>query len=409
MRIIKNYSDFVNENILHMDEKLKIKIRKGKKRHWGFTVGKAGSEVIDPMDWMQDVITPESEWDSYLAANEAPMVKKMSEASKTYWAELKADPVNKGYAVAALERFIETNPKMKWEYVFCNTEEGVKTEFQKIPRISSTAEAPSDFNGVNMPIEFPMEGPSSTFFDDNKWAPTAVFEAKLTQEVLNPLKEIAATMVVNPNANEPKFFLTSIEIYTSCSRFRNSGEAAGLTFAQLSANRNTAAKDFIIKKLAELGVLVDSDTVITQSTEGKNGDGSSGPNPPAPLAMTKSGKEADVIKTEDNRDDFGTPIADKTKYDQYKYCIAGLEIVANTNWKPADSTPGEPTDEPTYDIITIPIPTKNYGISFYSKSTFIGISFRLPQIKISGRLWRKHSGKYKKGKNWGSIKCPKFS
>lgn len=95
MRIIKNYTDFVNENILHIDEKFKIKISKGKKKHWGFSVGRSGDKVIDPMTWMQDIQTLEGEWDSYLADNEAPMVKKMSEASKGYWTELKADPVIK--------------------------------------------------------------------------------------------------------------------------------------------------------------------------------------------------------------------------------------------------------------------------------------------------------------------------
>ena len=179
-QIIKNYSSWLLENVqlATINEKLKIKIKRGKTRRFGFTFRKGGSLTIDPMEWEQDIQTPEAEWDNYLAANEAKMMAKMSEASKGHWAELKADPVNKGYAVAALERFIETNPKMKWEYVFCNTEEGVKTEFQKIPRISSTAEAPSDFNGVNMPIEFPMTGPSHTFFVDNKWEPTADFESR---------------------------------------------------------------------------------------------------------------------------------------------------------------------------------------------------------------------------------------
>lgn len=408
--LIKRYSQWLMENEAPklVNEKLKIRIKKGKTRRFNLTFRRGGSMAIDPMEWEQEIQTPEAEWDTYLAQNEGVMLAKMSEASKNNWEEVKADPKIKGYAVVALEKFIESDPTYKWQHVFCNNEEGIKQEFQKIPRLPDSAEAPADTNGINMPIEFPMNGPSNTLFADNAWAPTPDFEARLNTEVIEPLKQIAASMVYNKNMSEPKFFLRSIEIHTSCSRYRNTGAAAQMTFDALSKSRNDAAKDFIVKKLAEIGVMVDESTQITQDWKGGNEDGSTGPNPPAPIAITRDGREA-VSARENERDDFGAPIADKAAYDKFKYCIAGMEIVANTNWseKP-ETTPEKSKGDEEYEVVKIDIPTKEYGIGFFSKPKKISFKFWLPKIEIHGKLWRKHSGKYKKGKNWGSVKCPKW-
>ena len=408
--LIKRYSQWLAESEAPklVNEKLKIRISKGKTHRFSLTFRKGGSMTIDPMDWEQEINTPEAEWDNYLAQNEAKIMERMSETSKKHWAEIKADPKIKGYAVVALEKFLQSDPNYHWQYVFCDNEAGIKQEFQRIPKLPANAEAPADTNGINMPIEFPMNGPSNTLFADNAWAPTPDFETRLNTEVIEPLKQIAASMVYNKNMSEPKFFLRSIEIHTSCSRYRNTGAAAQMTFDALSKARNNAAKDFIVKKLAEIGVTVDQDTQITQDWKGGNGDGSTGPNPPAPIAITRDGREA-VAAKEDARDDFGAPIADKTAYDKFKYCIAGMEIVANTNWseKPASETEKDKDDE-EFEVVKIDIPTKDYGIGFFSKPKRIAFKFRLPKIEIYGKLWRKHSGKYKKGKNWGSTKCPKW-
>lgn len=390
-----------------INEKLKIKIRKGKTRRLSFYWKRGGSLTIDPMDWEQEVQTPEAEWDSYLEENESQILAKMSEASKSNWAELKADKATKGFAVVALEKFIETYPTYKWENVFCNTEEGIKEELHKVPKAPSNNTDLGDTNGINMPIEFPMNGPSSNLFADNAWVVTPEFESRLNTEVLEPLRQIAESMKYNADMSAPKFFLKALEIHTSCSRYRNTGAAAAMTFKQLSQARNNAAKDYIIKKLTELGVLIDGDTSITQDWVGGNGDGSTGPNPPKGIAITKDGRES-TIAPETAREAYGQPLTDKTGYDKFKYCIAGMEIIANTEWseKPVSDPSGDKDDE--WDVIKIDIPTKNYGIGFFSKPRGIDIRFRLPKIQIYGKLWRAHSGKYKKGKNWGATKCPKW-
>ena len=69
-----------------------------------------------------------------------------------------------------------------------------------------------NFNAVSLPIEFPVNGPSNTFFKDNEWAPTQAFSDSLEQEVLAPLREIKAGL--NVPEGEPSFFLEELEIIT---------------------------------------------------------------------------------------------------------------------------------------------------------------------------------------------------
>ena len=392
---------------------------KGKRRHWGFQIGKEGSRIVDEKGYKGKIETdPLDEeltgWKEFLATD-GDMVKRMTPTSKGNWVTLKEDPEHIGYAVYSLEEFNKTFPEYKWEYVFCNTEDGIKEELQDIPRPPEEDKVPNDFNAVSLPIEFPVNGPSNTFFEDNEWAPTEDFAARLEQEVLGPLREIKNGLKVPEG--EPVFFLEELEIITSCSRFRNTGNAKDLTFKKLAENRNNSAKEFILGKLKELGVVVDGDTSITQNSDGENGDGSSGPNTPKGLFVATDGKELSALapktpKAEDKREDYGPPLTDKTAYDDYKYCIAGMSIVANTKYNPDDSDPdGEDDDEPKMDVITIDVPTKEYNVSFYSKSKHIGISFRLPKIIAS---WQKRIKKrhrkwklFKKKRDHRSMKCAK--
>jgi hypothetical protein len=401
--VFEKFENFVES----LNEKIKIKIKKGKTRSLGFTLKTGGSQIIDPQEWQQEIKTPEDEWDSYLEENESVMVKRMGDESKKNWEELKSDLEHKGYAVFALEEYLKSDPTYKWKYVFCNSEEGVRNQFKSIPKLKNEKEIPDNFNAIDLPIEFPINGPSSTFFKDDEWEITEDFKNRLLEEVISPLKEIQKDMVFNPiDKNEPKFFLRKMDIQTSCSRFRNSEDAKDLTFSQLSEKRNNAAKSFILSELEKLGILIDKDTEITQDWKGKNGDGSSGPNPPKSFIMTKSGKESDIVKDESYRDHFGKTIENKKGYDTFKYCIAGLEIVMNKNWEPIYPEPKEKQDQ-DFDVVVIPIPSKNYGISFYSEPKYLGFDFWLPKIEITGKRHRR--GKWGgKGKNWGKTNCPKW-
>ena len=183
--------------------------RKGKKRHWGIQIGKEGSQIVDEKGYKGKIETdPLDEeltgWKEFLATD-GDMVKRMTPTSKGNWVTLKEDPEHIGYAVYSLEEFNKTFPEYKWEYVFCNTEDGIKQELQDIPRPPEEDKVPGDFNAVSLPIEFPVNGPSNTFFKDNELAPTEDFAARLEQEVLGPLREIKNGLKVPEG--EPVFFL----------------------------------------------------------------------------------------------------------------------------------------------------------------------------------------------------------
>ena len=393
--------------------------KKGKRRHFGFQIGKEGRQVVDEKGYKGKIETdPLDEeltgWKEFLATD-GDMVKRMSSTSKENWVTLKEDPEHIGYAVYSLEEFNRTFGEYKWEYVICNTEDGIEQEFKEMPKPPEEDKTSGDFNSISLPIEFPVNGPSNTFFKDNEWAPTEDFAARLEQEVLGPLREIKNGLKVPEG--EPVFFLEQLEIITSCSRFRNTGTAKGLTFKQLAENRNNSAKDFIIGKLKELGVVVDGDTSITQNSDGENGDGSSGPNTPEGNYVATDGKELTALapktpKAEDNRSDYGEPLTDKTAYDDYKYCIAGMSILANTKYNPGDGDPGDEDDEPKMDVVIIDVPTKEYNVSFYSKAKYIGFSFRLPKIFVNwnNRVKRKHKKHhlFKKKSKIRPIQCPKW-
>jgi hypothetical protein len=114
---------------------------------------------------------------------------------------------------------------------------------------------------------------------------------------------------------------STYRISTSASRFRNTGDAEGMTFAQLSQKRAESVDTYIRE---QLGSLVEFPQPVIDSG-GSNGDGSSGPNPPERFAfVTKDGK---VNTTNSNgRDDFGKPLTDVNAYEQYKYCILVFAI-----------------------------------------------------------------------------------
>jgi hypothetical protein len=393
---------------------------KGEKEwNLGFHIGKGGSQIVDEKGYKGKIETDPKDdeltgWKEFLETDDN-MVKRMSSTSKSNWKTLKEDPEHIGYAVYSLEEFNRTFDEYKWQYVFCNTEDGIKEELKEISK-PTEEEVTENFNAVSLPIEFPLNGPSNTFFKDNEWAPTDAFANSLEEEVLGPLREIKGGL--NVPEGEPVFFLAELEIITSCSRFRNTGVAKELTFKQLSENRNNSAKEFILNKLKELGVVVDGDTSITQNSDGENGDGSSGPNTPEGLYVATDGKESTALppnskKARDERDKYGTPIKDKTAYDDYKYCIVGMSILANTKYNSGDEELGDEDEEPKMDVVTIDVPTKEYNVSFYSKPKYVGISFRIPKIigdwqKRNKRNRSKKPKKVGKTRRFGTVSCPKF-
>ena len=360
---------YIIENVNYISEQRKlqspIKIKRGKGKTINILKGKPKKDDVVSFDNYQ-VKTPEDQWSEYLN-NDSEITSLMQKKDKTNWKKLKSDQDNIGYAVAVLERFNETNPTTKWERVV------VDSETEIINVVQQPEESVEDtYPGI--PVKFPKNlNPHSLFFKDNSFTPTELFKKSVKEDIIDPLIKINQEYGVGDDS--PKFWLESMDILTSCSTLPNGKspeDGKKRSFKELSEARNKAAYEYIVSQLKGIGVLIDGDSKVLRNSDGKNGDGTSGPE--------WTGKNED-----------------RPKYEKYKYLDVELKIAMNIETKPE-----EITDEPKDDIETIETPT--YDVLF-RKPGKGKLSITLPKIKLQ----KMFAGRRKPSrKNWGSVKCTKF-
>ena len=116
------------------------------------------------------------------------------------------------------------------------------------------------------------------------------------------------------------------EIATSASRYRNTGEAQQMNFKELSQARAESVYSYIVNELSS--IVPDISTAkVNLKFNGKNGDGSSGPNPPSPNLFSDGGGDPNSFKQEGVRKFNGQePHSSPNEYEQYKYCIIQLAV-----------------------------------------------------------------------------------
>lgn len=205
--------------------------------------------------------------------------------------------------------------------------------------------------------------PNSDFFVDNYYETTPYFKEQFKADVIDPIK--AQLEQIKNIEGKPKMYLKELNIVTSMSRIPNTESPDGktYTFEQLSKLRNESGLNYIKSQLDALGVLIDSNTVITQNYKGQNGDGTSGPE-------WKKG-------------------SDKSKYEPYKYLNVDIQVILN---KPP--SPGEDGGEET-------LTTKLYKVTF--KRTTKGITIKIPLY-----TWIKKSRRKSKRRRPSQELCPAF-
>lgn len=361
---------YIIENVDYINEQRKlrspIKIKRGKGKTINILKGKPSQSDKVSFDNYQ-VKTPEDQWTEYLN-NDSEITSLMQNRDKANWKKLKSDQDNIGYAVAVLERFNETNPTTKWERVVVNSgNEIIKVVQQPEELVEDT------YPGI--PVKFPKNlNPYAPFFKDNSFTPTELFKKSVKEDIINPLIKINQEFGVGDDS--PKFWLESMDILTSCSTLPNGPspeDGIKRSFKELSEARNKAAYDYIVSELKGIGVLIDGDSKIYQNPDGKNGDGTSGPE--------WTGKNED-----------------RPKYEKYKYLDVELKIAMNI--RTVKDLPVE--DEPEDNIESIETPT--YDVLF-RKPGKGKLSITLPKIKLQ----KMFAGRRKPSrKNWGSVKCTKF-
>ncbi len=300
---------------------------------------------FDTQDTNYKILTPQQDWDKYLKDSESTMVGLMNSQSKKVWEKFKADPNEKGHAVAALEQFNATYPEKKWDLVtvLMSTSTTVQPKESVIP---VTPKFPV------VPFVFPANlSPSTKFFKDNYYEVTDEFIQAVKTDILDPIQEKLKS-IPEPQEGKPKAFLQSINVETSCSTLPNgvSPDGKKYTFQQLSSLRNKTAKDYIISELTKLGVLVNQTTKVTTNFLGENKNGTSGPK--------WTGKNED-----------------RPNYEQYKKLDVDLDVIFNV---PAQEEQTDPNEQPELTEIK----STKYKINFVKRAKK-GLKIKLPKIFIN--------------------------
>ena len=106
-------------------------------------------------------------WKEFLKNNDGKMVSLMDSESQSNWKELKEDPKFIAYAVLSLEQFQNTYKKYKWKNVLVDKEVTIekKIEILEIEEAAKEDDVKED-NAIELGETFPVDGPSSNFFDD---------------------------------------------------------------------------------------------------------------------------------------------------------------------------------------------------------------------------------------------------
>jgi len=320
------------------------------------------------------------------------MIKLMSDDSKFSWNKLLNDPEHVMYAVEAMDKFNESykklNGKTKWKSVYVGDNEERKYEERTI-----TVE-PEEVPDVLVPINWPIDkDPNADFFEDNKFQVTQLF-ADEVEVLLDSIREEMKNM------EEPKVWLTYIDVETSSSRLRNGTKK---TWLELSKERNDEALNYTLNNLKNIGVDT-SEAKITQKWKGKNGDGSSGPNPPLPFAFNTDGSNTWRCSSNPNgttkrecpkneRTSKGKVLgAGESKSKIRKYYDEFKKVEMKLGIKVKGQKIGE-KQQPKEKQIIVPVDAQIYDIEFVAppKGIQTGIGWFKPQILITLKRRKKTS------------------
>jgi hypothetical protein len=241
-------------------------------------------------------------------------------------------------------------------------------------------------------IEIPLEVAGKTVYKENSTTPDVTLVQAIDSWIADAKKQIDEVKVDNPEAVVE---LVSIDIASSSSRMRNTGEYEGKTWAQLSKDRAEVVYQLMTQKLAAIGVGLNP-SLQKVLRGGYNGDGSSGPDPgnqftfydgktTKGMAYSKTGAEK-LTGPDSQRQVFsyGSLLSTQVDSDQYKFCLVVAKIKIS-------ATQGgiEPV---------LPTVTKSQGYSLE-----LNPEYKTKPVKLKTRPQKKFSG----GNTSSSYKVPK--
>lgn len=193
--------------------------------------------------------------------------------------------------------------------------------------------------GNSMEIEIPLEVAGKTVYKENSTEPDVTLIQSIDKWVADAKAQIDEVKLDNPDATVQ---LISIDIASSCSRLRNTGDYEGKTWNDLSKDRAERVYQLMTQRLSEIGVGLDP-SLQKVLRGGYNGDGSSGPDPSNRFTfydgkttngMSYSKTGADKLSGPDNKRQkftYGELLTTQLESDQYKFCLvlAKIKITAN--------------------------------------------------------------------------------
>lgn len=256
--------------------------------------------------------------------------------------------------------------------------------------------------GDSIEIEIPLEVAGKTVYKDNSNEPDVSLIQAIDTWIADAKAQIDVIKADNPGATAQ---LVSIDIASSCSRLRNTGDYEGKTWNQLSNDRAEKVYQLMTQKLSSIGVGLDP-TLQKVLRGGYNGDGSSGPDPSNNFTfydgtktngMSYSTTGADKLSGPDNKRQkftYNQLLSTQLESDPYKFClvIAKIKITAN-------QTGTEPMQ---------PTVTKSQGYSLklsplYKQKEWNGKLKTRKQKKFSGGNTSSSGGASKKSKVKGKM------
>ena len=198
-------------------------------------------------------------------------------------------------------------------------------------------------NNVNyQTFNVPLQVGGKTVYVDNSTEPDVSLIDAINKWINDAKMVIDEAKTVNPNVSVE---LSKIDIASSCSRLRNTGNYEGQTWAKLSADRAERVYGIIVNELQNIGVTV-SPSIEKVIRGGYNGDGSSGPDPSKKFlfdngkstnGMGYSTDGSDKLSGPDSQRkvqigsyNYGQLLSTQEESHQYKFCIVIATIIISS-------------------------------------------------------------------------------
>jgi len=234
---------------------------------------------------------------------------------------LKLNQKNRNLMIGQFKEYLQSNP-------------GKDTYGITINRGRPTKETIAAEKKSPILIPFIVDIAGDNVFVDNSSALTSRMKEAIDTSIQDAIKRKTELEVDGIKLN---LKLNNLTGAASASRFRNSEQAANLTFKQLSELRLQTAIKYLLEQL-KTQLKCDLSNYTTTKGGGYNGDGTSGPNPPVGNFVPTDGTFNNIVNnpTAEVRNQFGPPLANKAAYNNFKFLLLTADINGLTVIPPED-------------------------------------------------------------------------